>query len=69
MINKELIVEAVKEPMAQYCNTMRATIGDWQPLLKVSEKILAGAEVRNGEVQPELELLVEWMRQNHGGHA
>ena len=28
----------------------------------MSEKILAGAEVRNDEVQPELEFLVEWMR-------
>jgi hypothetical protein len=62
MIDKERIIAAVKEPMAQYCETMRTTIGDWQPLLKVSEKILAGAEVRNDEVQPELEFLVEWMR-------
>jgi hypothetical protein len=62
MIDKERIIAAVKEPMAQYCETMRTTIGDWQPLLKVSEKILAGAEVRNNDVQPELQFLVEWMR-------
>jgi len=62
MFDKELIIAAIQKPMAQYCETMRQTIGDWQPLLKVSEKILAGEEVRNGEVQPELEFLVEWMR-------
>jgi len=62
MISKDRIIEAVKEPMQQYCEIMRQTIGDWQPLLKVSEKILAGEEVRNDEVQPELEFLVEWMR-------
>ena len=62
MIYKDLIIAAVKEPMAKYCQTMKQTIGDWQPLLTVSEKILAGAEVRNNEVQPELEFLVEWMR-------
>jgi len=62
MIDKERIVTAVKEPMRQYCQTMKQTIGDWQPLLVVSEKILAGGEVRNDEVQPELQFLVEWMR-------
>ena len=62
MIYKDLIIAAVKEPMAKYCQTMKQTIGDWQPLLAVSEKILAGAEVRNDEVQPELQFLVEWMR-------
>jgi hypothetical protein len=62
MINKDQIIAAVKEPMAQYCRTMQQTIGDWQPLLTVSEKILAGEEVRNDEVQPEIEFLVEWMR-------
>ena len=55
MIDKDLIISAVKGPMAQYCDTMRNTIGDWQPLLTVSEKILAGEEVRNDEVQPELQ--------------
>ena len=44
MIDKDLIVAAVKEPMRQYCQTMKQTIGDWQPLLVVSEKILAGGE-------------------------
>ena len=62
MIYKDLIIAAVKEPMAKYCQTMKQTIGDWQPLLAVSEKILAGAEARNDEVQPELQFLVEWMR-------
>jgi hypothetical protein len=62
MINKDQIIVVVKGPMQQYCQIMRQTIGDWQPLLAVSEKKLAGAEVRNGEVQPELEFLVEWMR-------
>jgi hypothetical protein len=62
MIDKDLIVAAVKEPMRQYCQTMKQTIGDWQPLLAASGKILAGEQVRNDEVQPEFEFLVEWMR-------
>ena len=28
MIDKDLIVAAVKEPMRQYCQTMKQTIGD-----------------------------------------
>jgi len=62
MIDKELIVSAVNGPMRQYCRTMKQTIGDWQPLLIASEKILAGMEVKNDAVQPELQFLVEWMR-------
>jgi hypothetical protein len=62
MIDKDLIVAAVKEPMQHYCLTMMQTIGDWQPLLAVSVKILSAAEVRNDEVQPELPFLAKWMR-------
>ena len=47
MLNNDSIVEAIKNPMEQYYQTMKDLIGNWQPLVEVSEKILAGADVSN----------------------
>jgi hypothetical protein len=48
--------------MEQYYQIMKDMIGNWQPLVEVSEKILAGADVSNENVPPQLHFLVDWMR-------
>jgi len=62
MINRETIVECIKAPMEQYHQKMKRTIGNWKPLLYVSEKILAGKEVVDNEFPSVLRPLVEMMR-------
>lgn len=62
MLNNDIIVEAIKNPMEQYYQTMKDLIGNWQPLVEVSEKILAGADVSNENVPPQLHFLVDWMK-------
>ncbi len=48
--------------MEQYYQTMKDMIGNWQPLVEVSEKILAGEELTNDPVPPQLQFLVDWMK-------
>jgi hypothetical protein len=48
--------------MEQYCQTMKEMIGNWQPLVEVSEKILAGEEARQDTVPQQLRFLVDWMK-------
>ncbi len=52
MHNKDVILESIKQPMEQYYQTMKDMIGNWQPLVEVSEKILAGEDVTNDRVAP-----------------
>jgi len=44
MIKKETILACIKEPMEQYHQTAMDTIGNWRPLVDISEKLLAGKE-------------------------
>jgi hypothetical protein len=62
MLNKNAIIDSIKQPMDLYYQTMKDLIGNWQPLVEVSEKILAGEEVSNDKVAPQLHFLVDWMR-------
>jgi hypothetical protein len=62
MHNKDVLLESIKQPMDQYYQTMKDMIGNWQPLVEVSEKILAGEDVPNDRVAPQLHFLVDWMK-------
>jgi hypothetical protein len=62
MHNKDILLESIKQPMEQYYQTMKDMIGNWQPLVEVSEKILAGEDVTNDRVAPQLRFLVDWMK-------
>jgi hypothetical protein len=62
MHNKDILLESIKQPMEQYYQTMKDMIGNWQPLVEVSEKILAGEDVTNDRVAPQLHFLVDWMK-------
>ena len=62
MLNRDVILESIKQPMEQYYQTMKDMIGNWQPLVEVSEKILAGEDVSNNTVPPQLHFLVDWMK-------
>ena len=62
MHNKDVLLESIKQPMEQYYQTMKDMIGNWQPLVEVSEKILAGEVVTNDRVAPQLHFLVDWMK-------
>ena len=62
MHNKDILLESIKQPMEQYYQTMKDMIGNWQPLVEVSEKILAGEVVTNDSVAPQLHFLVDWMK-------
>jgi hypothetical protein len=62
MHNKDILLESIKQPMERYYQTMKDMIGNWQPLVKVSEKILAGEDVTNDRVAPQLHFLVDWMK-------
>lgn len=61
MINRETILECIKGPMEHYHQKMNNTIGDWKPLIGVSEKLLAGKEVKDDELPSVLLPLVEMM--------
>jgi len=62
MHDKDVLLESIKQPMEQYYQTMKDMIGNWQPLVEVSEKILAGEDVTNDRVAPQLHFLVDWMK-------
>jgi hypothetical protein len=62
MIDKETILECIKEPMDQYHQEAMNTIGNWKPLVDISEKLLAGEKVENDECPPVLLPIVELMR-------
>ena len=62
MINKETILECIKEPMENYHQEAINTIGNWKPLLDASVKILAGEEVKDSESPPIFLPLVKMMR-------
>jgi hypothetical protein len=50
MIDREAVLRCIEDPMEQYREEAKATIGNWKPLVDVSEKLLAGEEVHDGEV-------------------
>jgi len=62
MINRETILQCIKEPMEQYHKKMKRTIGNWKPLIEVSEKLLAGKEVKDDEFPSVFLYMVELMR-------
>jgi hypothetical protein len=62
MINKENILECIKEPMEQYHQEAMNTIGNWKPLVDASENLLAGEEVKDEESPPIFLPLVKMMR-------
>ena len=62
MLNREAILECIKDPMEHYHQKMKSTIGDWKPLIGVSEKLLAGKEVENGECPNSLLPLLNLMK-------
>lgn len=62
MINRETILACIKDPMEHYHQTMKSTIGDWKPLIGVSEKLLAGTEVENDECPAALLPLLNLMK-------
>jgi hypothetical protein len=62
MHNKDVLLESIKQPMDQYYQTMKDMIGNWQPLVEVSKKILAGKEASNDTVPQQLHFLVDWMK-------
>jgi len=62
VINRETILECIKVPMEHYHQKMQSTIGDWKPLIGVSEKLLAGKEVANDEAPSSLLPLLKLMQ-------
>lgn len=62
MINRATILECIKDPMENYHRKMKSTIGDWKPLIGVSEKLLDGKEVKNDECPASLLPLLDLMR-------
>ena len=62
MLNREAILECIKDPMENYHQKMKSTIGDWKPLIGVSEKLIAGKEVENGECPTSLLPLLNLMK-------
>ena len=62
MINRETILACIKDPMEHYHQKMKSTIGDWKPLIGVSEKLLAGTEVENDECPASLLPLLNLMK-------
>ncbi len=62
MINKEIILECIKEPMEHYHQEALHTIGDWEPLLDASEKLLAGIDVADHVVPSVFRPIVKMMR-------
>jgi len=62
MIDRETILECIKEPMEQYHQEAMNTIGNWKPLVDASEKLLAGEEVKDKESPLVFLPLVKMMR-------
>jgi len=62
MVNREIILECIKDPMEHYHQEMQSIVGDWKPLIKVSEKLLAQKEVGQDEFPAVLLPVVELMR-------
>jgi len=62
MISQETILACIEGPMEHYHQKMKSTIGDWKPLIGVSEKLLAGTEVENDECPASLLPLLNLMK-------
>lgn len=62
MISRETILECIKDPMERYYQKATSTIGNWKPLVDISEKLLAGKEVKDDESPPVFLPIVEMMR-------
>lgn len=62
MQNAENIFAAIEKPLNGFCAAMQRSIGDWRPLQRAADKILAGEKVHPGEVQPQMQFLVDWMQ-------
>jgi hypothetical protein len=61
MHDTDSIIDAVKKPLKHFCTAMQHSIGDWRPLQRAADKILAGETVPDDEVQPQMQFLVDWM--------
>jgi hypothetical protein len=62
MLDRDAIIQSVEQPLQQFCTAMRRSIGDWRPLQQAARKILDGEDVAAGEVQPQMQFLVDWMQ-------
>lgn len=62
MITSDQIIASTEEPMRNFCKSFKDNIGDWEPFLRATEKILKGEKVANNEVQPEMQFLVDWSK-------
>ena len=59
MINRDTVVASIEAPMEAYQQKMQQMVGDWKPLIGVSEKLLEGKKVANDEFPSLLLPLVE----------
>ena len=62
MIDRTKILECIKEPMSQYHQEAISTIGNWEPLVNISEKLLAEEKVDYDKCSSALLPIVELMR-------
>ena len=62
MINKEAILKCIEYTMDQYQQKMTKSLGDWEPLVDASEKLLAGKVVKDNELPPPIRPLVKMMK-------
>jgi len=56
------IIDAIRIPMEEYNQSMVHTVGDWEPLIGISERLLAGYQVEDSEFPPVLQPIVELMK-------
>ncbi len=47
MIDKDAILKCIEEPMMDYHDQMVGAVGDWDPLIAVSEKMLEGEDAKD----------------------
>ena len=62
VIHREIITECIKDPMERYHQKMKSTIGNWRTLVAVTEKLLAGKEVKDDEFPCVFLPLIRMMR-------
>ena len=62
MIDKNAVLECIKEPMAHYYEEMTTTLGNWQLLEDAAEKLLSGKVVGDSEVPAVYLPLLKMMR-------
>jgi hypothetical protein len=62
MVDKDMVLECIKAPMAQYHNEMNRMLGNWQPLEVAAAKLLEGQKVNDDEVPAVYLPMVEMMR-------